>query len=418
MYETGVVGGEGHLGAEDGGEDPGAFEFPAHHHHVHARLPVPDPGQHCAVGVGHPQQLGSVATDTVLLLDAQGAVEPEERPGEVEVRSVAGIQLPDYRAVLVEVGAVPGAGRAHETAENRPVKNLVGVDEGGLPAHPLSVEPTVAVKLADIEDAGEGIAHRPELQGLNRRGCGGPGGGGQVVGNFESPPAGCEVVGPGIVGAVDDVESLLPAKLLRVEPRLPHDADDEIESPGEGGELRALAPHVYDAVPPVHGLAGGRLSNGDDGHAVEDVVQAFARRDGWANHAREHRTGARRLVPGLHRIQHVDYSGPVSRPGNVNLHVHEGARAGDYLPNLVPGHVEDAIGEAGRVGEADIADGVVGKLQASHGPGRLVLDSGQLPVPQRAGSAVQVPDGQGKLAVSIQVGQVNGRAPDDFRGGG
>ena len=143
--EAGVVGARGHLGAEDGGVDASLLELLAHHHDVDAGLAVADPGEDCAIGVDHAQKLGGVAADAVFFVDAHGAVEPEEDAGEIQVDAVATVEVSGDGAVLVEVGAVPGAGGAHEAAEDGPVENLVGVDEGGLPTHSLGVEPSIAV---------------------------------------------------------------------------------------------------------------------------------------------------------------------------------------------------------------------------------------------------------------------------------
>ena len=113
----------------------GLFKLLTHHHNVYAGLAIADPGKDCAVGVDHAKELGGVAADSVLFVDAHGAVEPEEDTGEVEVYTVATVEISGYGAVLVEIRAVSRSGGAHEAAEDCAIEKLVGVDEGGLPTH-------------------------------------------------------------------------------------------------------------------------------------------------------------------------------------------------------------------------------------------------------------------------------------------
>ena len=192
--KAGIVGARGHLGAEDGGVDASLLKLLAHHHDVYAGLAISDPGQDRTIGIDHTEELGRVAANAVFLVDAHGAIEPEENTGEVEVDAVATIELSGDGAVLIEIGAVSRAAGAHEAAKYGPIEQFVGVDEGWLPTHSLGVEPAVAVELADVVDAWEVGADGREFQDFGRVGSGVTGGGSEEVGDLEDGAPGGEVV--------------------------------------------------------------------------------------------------------------------------------------------------------------------------------------------------------------------------------
>ena len=192
------------------------------------------------------------------------------------------------------------------------------------------------------------------------------GGGGQEVGDLEDGASGGEVVGAGVVGAVDLVEMGLLAELFGVEVGLALDVDDEVEGTGEGGVLCALTPHIDDAVPPVDGLAGDRFSDGHYGHAIQDVVEARAHGDRGADHAGEYGAWASGLVPGFYGVEDVDDAGLIAGSGDVDINVHEGAGGGDDVTDVVGTDVKDVAGEVSGVGEVDVADRVSGEFKAHH----------------------------------------------------
>ena len=103
------------------------------------------------------------------------------------------------------------------------------------------------------------------------------------------------------------------------------DVDNEVKGTGEGGILSAFVPHVHDAVPPVDGLAGDRLADGNDGHAVEDMVEPRAHGDRGPDHTGEDRARAGGLVSGFDGVKDIYDAGLFTGSGDVEVDGHEGA---------------------------------------------------------------------------------------------
>ena len=85
--------------------------------------------------------------------------------------------------------------------------------------------------------------------------------------------------------------------------------------------MSTFAPHVDNAIAPMDRLAGDRLTDGDNGHAVQDVVQARAYGYRWPDHAGEDRTSADGLMTGFDGVQNVDDAGLIAGSGYLDIDV-------------------------------------------------------------------------------------------------
>ena len=176
--DAGVAGVLGHLGVDDGGLDAGLLGFASEHHGVDAGVSGAGPGEDKAVGAQHFEELEGVVGGAVFVVLAEDLGALEKDACEVDLTVVEVVEASGDGVVLQVVGGLPSAGGRVEGVVDCAVEQLIGVEEGRLPAEDFAVDP-VEDELAGKYDPREAGGDGSKLKRLDV-------GGGQLHWRFQT----------------------------------------------------------------------------------------------------------------------------------------------------------------------------------------------------------------------------------------
>ena len=127
IHEAGIVGGLGHLGAEEGRTDTSLFAVSDEEHGVDGQMSTTHPGNDYTVGAHHPKELGGVASAQLFFGQFLRAGRDKEDAQEIQVFTMPLVEVAKEGVVLVVIYGGPDSTRRVEGAVYCAVHEFVGV---------------------------------------------------------------------------------------------------------------------------------------------------------------------------------------------------------------------------------------------------------------------------------------------------